>query len=103
EHLLKGNMALNVGEGGATHRAGTARVGLQWSVKDIPEALDRNAGLLKILPQLDETQDRITHPPGQHVEGNELPDGELAPHDKRGPDPHQGHGRGFVEPRGDLA
>jgi hypothetical protein len=77
-------------------------MGLQWGVEDIPEALDRNAGLLKILPQLDEAQDRITHPPGQHVEGDELPDGELSPHDQRRPDPHQGHGCAFVEPRGDL-
>ena len=81
EHLLEGDMALNIGEGGAAHGTGTTRMRLQGSVEDIPEALNRNAGLLKILPQLDEAQDRITHPPSQHVEGDELPDGELSPHD----------------------
>src|SRR3546814_19684648 len=47
-------------------------------VEDVAEALDRDAHLLEILPQLRQTDDRRRHLPGQHVEGDQLAERQLA-------------------------
>jgi hypothetical protein len=43
-------------------------------IEDVAEPQDRQARLMKILPDLRETQDWRAHPAGQEVEGHELAD-----------------------------
>jgi hypothetical protein len=50
--------------------------GLRASIEDVPESLDREACLMKVLPDLGDAQHRHTHAVGQHVEGHQLADSE---------------------------
>ncbi len=47
-------------------------------VEDVAEARDREPRLLEVLPDLGQPQDRLGDPAGQHVEGDELADRQLA-------------------------
>ena len=50
-------------------------------VENIAEPGHRDAGLVKILPDLRKTQDRLADAARKHVEGHEFTDGEAAFHD----------------------
>ena len=63
----------------ALSRAFPARhhgVGLLRCVHHVTQALDRDAGLLKFLPQADELQHRLRQAAGEHLEGNQHANGE---------------------------
>jgi hypothetical protein len=45
-------------------------------VEDVAQALDGDVGLLEFLPQADESQQRLTHPAGEHLEGDQHADRE---------------------------
>ena len=47
---------------------------LFWGIQDIAEPLERNTGLLEILPKLHQLQDRTCYAPGDHIEGHQLAD-----------------------------
>src|SRR5882724_241322 len=50
--------------------------GLRAGIEDVPESLDRETGLVKVLPDLGDAQDRHTYAVGQHVESYQLADGD---------------------------
>ena len=54
-------------------------------VEDIPELLDGDVGLLELLPQAHQPQQGLRHSPGEHLERNQLADGELVSDDKLHP------------------
>jgi hypothetical protein len=45
-------------------------------VEDVAEPLDRDIGLLELLPQANQAQQRLTHAAGEHLEGDQHADGE---------------------------
>ncbi len=51
-------------------------------VQNIAEAIDGDTGLLEILPELGKPEDGLGHLPGDHVEGHELADRQLAGDDR---------------------
>jgi hypothetical protein len=55
---------------------GNEGVRLLRHVEDVAEALDGNAGLLEFLPKSDQTEHRLTHATGEHLEGHQHADGE---------------------------
>ena len=59
-------------------RAGADRLGRR--IDDVAKPLDRDAELLKVLPHLRQPKHRLADLARQHVEGDELPDGEDAVH-----------------------
>ena len=61
-------------------------------VENIAQACHGNAHLLKILPQLRQPDYRRGHLPGQHIEGNQLADGQLAVDHQPRAQPQGGHG-----------
>ncbi len=66
---------------------------LRSRVENVAEALDRDLHLLKILPDLRQPQDRLHRLRGDHVEGDERPDAELAvDHRLRSEQQHGGSG-----------
>ena len=63
--------------GGSAARAGVEdRLGRR--VEDVAQPLDREPRLVEVLPDLGQPQHRLADPAGQHVEGDQLADGELA-------------------------
>ena len=71
--------------GAADRRQRRARGVEAWfrrRVEDVAEPLDGKTGLVEILPHLSEPQNRRADPAGEHVEGDELADGEVAGDDK---------------------
>ena len=75
--------------------AGAGR-GLRASIEDVPQSLDRQAGLMKILPDLGNAQHRRTHAVGQHVEGHQLADSEAAFNHQLCPEKENGDGNQMV-------
>ena len=65
---------------------GAARIEarLRHGVEDVAEAIDRQTGLMEILPDLGEPQHRHADARGQHVERDELADGQIAADHKPG-------------------
>ena len=63
--------------GGSAARA-ALNVRLRRGVEDVAEPGDREPRLLEILPDLRQAQHRLRHPARQHVEGDQLADGQLA-------------------------
>ena len=62
-------------------------------VEDIAQAFDGDVGLLEFLPQADEAQERLAHPAGKHLEGDEHADREaIVLHDEQGADDQDGQG-----------
>ena len=53
-------------------------IGLRMRVENIAKPRNRKPRLMKILPHLRETQDRLRDAAGQHVEGDQLADGHVA-------------------------
>ena len=61
-------------------------------VEDVAQAFDRDLHLLEILPDLRQPQDRLDRLRGDHVEGDESADGELAVDDRLGAEQKQRRG-----------
>ena len=61
-------------------------------VENIAEPLDGEARLVKLLPDLSNPQHRHAHPAGQHVEGHQFSDGEVAVDDELGAKEKDGGG-----------
>ncbi len=61
--------------------------GFGGRVEDVAQALDGNAGLLEIGPQLRQPHDGLRHAAGQHIEGDELADTQLSLDDQPGTQP----------------
>src|SRR6516165_11992518 len=78
--VFEGDVAADRGEGCPSGIEGWFRRG----VEDIAEPRYRQAGLMKILPDLGEPQHRRAHPSGQHIESNQLADREAAVDDELG-------------------
>ena len=57
---------------------------LRRGVENVAEPRDRQPGLVEILPDLREAQHRRADAAGQHVEGDELADREIAVDDELG-------------------
>ena len=57
---------------------------LGGGVEDVAEPRDRQARLVKVLPDLRKTQHRCAHPAGQDVEGHQLADRQAAVDDQLG-------------------
>ncbi|EGW52914.1 hypothetical protein TevJSym_cb00010 [endosymbiont of Tevnia jerichonana (vent Tica)] len=66
---------------------------LRWGIEDVPQ----DAGLLEILPELHQPQDRPADTPGEHVEGNQLAHAELVLHHQSGTNPEDQHGGDLVD------
>jgi hypothetical protein len=60
---------------------------LRLRIQDIPQPRHRDADLLQLLPQIDETQHRSRHLRREHREGNQLPDGHIPSDHAIGPQP----------------
>ena len=58
---------------------------LDRGVEDVAQPFHRQARLVKVLPDLDQPQHRRTHPPGQHVKGDQLADRQVAVDDELAP------------------
>ena len=79
--VLEGDVAA---DGGQRHPAGVVdRLGR--GIKDVAEALDRQARLMKVLPGLRQPQDGRADAAGQQVEGDQLADSEVSVDDELGP------------------
>ena len=82
------------GVGGKRRVAGR---GFGGCVEDVAQALDRDLHLLEILPDLRQPQDRLDRLRGDHVEGDERADGELAVDDRLGAEQEQRRGRQLAD------
>jgi hypothetical protein len=69
----------------------------------VAQPLDRQAGLLEVLPELGQPQHRRTDPAGQHVEGDELADAEVAVDHQHGAEIERRRGADLVDELGGLA
>ena len=55
-------------------------------------------GLLELLPQTDESQQRLAHPPGEHLKGHQHADREaVVLHDQQGANDQDGQGHHLFE------
>ena len=72
--VLEGDLAADRRQRGAAGIEARLRHG----VEDVAEPIDRQAGLMEVLPHLRQAQHRRAHATGQHVEGDELADGQVA-------------------------
>ena len=77
-HVVEADRTLEARQGATCGRR------LRHGVQNVAQALDRDAGLVKILPDLSEAQDGLRDAPGQHVEGDELADRQVASDDGLG-------------------
>ena len=91
-HVLEHDVSMDLGQRGPIRIVGRLRLRIQ----DIPQPLHRDAHLLQLLPQIHETQQRARHLGRQHIEGNQLPDGEIPLDDPIGPHPQYGHDRDLL-------
>ena len=71
-------------------------------VENVAEAFDGDVGLLEFLPQADEAQERLAHPPGEHLEGDQHADRKpVVLHDQQGTDDQDGQGHHLFQAIGD--
>ena len=80
--VLEHDVAANRGEGGAGRVVG----GFRRRVENVAETGDGEPRLMKILPDLGQPQHRCAHPAGQHVESDELADGQASIDDELRPE-----------------
>ena len=97
--VVEDNLSGDLRQGCATRIIG----GLRSGVQHIAQALDRNADLLKLLPEVHHTQQRSGDLSGQHGEGDQLTDAQGPIDDLIGSDPHDGNGRGLLDKGRHLA
>jgi hypothetical protein len=71
-------------------------------VEDVAQALHGNGGLLEVGPQLRQAHDGVGRPGRQHVEGDQLADGELAFNDQLGAHIHDGDSDQLADQRNDC-
>src|SRR5262249_30876638 len=72
-------------------------------IEDVAQPCHRQARLVKILPDLGETQHRRAHPSSQHVEGNKLAHREVAIDDELGTKEQHPSGHQFAHELDRLA
>ena len=72
--VLESDVAADLRQRGAPRIVDRLRRG----VEDVAEALDRQPRLVEILPDLRQAQHRCADPAGQHVEGDEFADAQVA-------------------------
>jgi hypothetical protein len=78
------------------------RVRLARHVEDVAEPLDGDAGLLELLPQTDDSQQRLAHAAGEHLEGDQHADGEaVVLHHQQRADDQDGERHQLFEAVGD--
>ena len=71
-------------------------------VENVAQALDGDVGLLEFLPQADESQQRLAHAAGEHLEGDQHADREaVVLHDQQRADDQDGQGHHLFQPVGD--
>lgn len=71
-------------------------------VEDVAQAFDGDVGLLELLPQADESQERLAHAAGKHLEGDEHAHRKaVVLHDQQGADDQDGQGHDLFEAVGD--
>ncbi|MNF91030.1 hypothetical protein D3C84_736170 [compost metagenome] len=72
---------------------------LAAGIEDIAQALERDAGLLEVGPQLRQAHDGLRHPTGQHIEGDQLANAEFPFDDQARAEPQGRHGHQLADQR----
>src|SRR6266508_4660564 len=97
--MVELDVAADRGQPRAPHRIGRFGRG----VENVPQPQDREARLVKVLPNLRETQHRRAHPASQEVEGHQLADRQAAVDDQLGAEIEQARGDDLADELHHLA
>ena len=83
-------------DGRQGHPVGVASL-FRRRVEDVSQPANGDPDLLEVLPQAGKSEDRQSHPRGQHVEGNQLTDRQIPFDDETGADPERQRDHGLLD------